>query len=173
MHVVCSQPCSSTQAVLGDQVQPEAGCAEVASDARCPIHSTAPPTCCTCCMIDLQKMGICGNTQGCPMAACGMSAGFAGNKQVPRKVQAQDRVCPAGPSVIVDQAFDQHRGEAMPDTPVRSMLVYPENGMYCLFEGHLAHGVLESCSQQDRATLLVNWWTRQPQVALAALNLAP
>ena len=70
----------------------------------------------------------------------------------------------AGPSVVVDQAFDQEEGKAVPDTPVRSMVIYPETGLYCIFDGKLAHGVLESTSRQDRATLLVNWWTSQPEV---------
>ncbi|KAK9841653.1 hypothetical protein WJX74_009543 [Apatococcus lobatus] len=73
-----------------------------------------------------------------------------------------------GPSVIVDQAFDPDEGEAVPEMPVQSMLIYPETGLYCIFDGKLAHGVLESTSQQDRATLLVNWWTAQPQGIAAA-----
>lgn len=52
----------------------------------------------------------------------------------------------------------------MPEAPLRSLLIYPETGLYCIFDGKLAHGVLESCSTQDRSTLLVNWWRHQPQV---------
>jgi hypothetical protein len=44
------------------------------------------------------------------------------------------------------------------------MLVWPLKGTYCLFDGRLGHGVLDSCSSSTRATLLVNWWTQCPLV---------
>jgi hypothetical protein len=76
--------------------------------------------------------------------------------------------CPAlffaAPTVILDQVFDQQQGCPVPDAPSSSMLVWPLKGNYCLFDGQLGHGVLDSCSSSIRATLLVNWWTGCPQV---------
>ncbi len=43
------------------------------------------------------------------------------------------------------------------------MLVWPSAGAYCLFDGGLAHGVLDSAAGGWRATLLVNWWTHRPR----------
>lgn len=52
----------------------------------------------------------------------------------------------------------------MPEDPTCCYLVYPLAGSYCIFDGRLGHGVLDSFSGSRRATLLVNWWTHQPQV---------
>jgi len=70
----------------------------------------------------------------------------------------------AAPTVILQQLFDQDLGRPMPSAPSRSMLVWPVKGTYCLFDGRLGHGVLDSCSGSIRATLLVNWWSKCPQV---------
>jgi hypothetical protein len=78
------------------------------------------------------------------------------------------------PTVILDQLFDQQQGCPVPSAPSKSMLVWPFKGTYCLFDGQLGHGVLDSCSSSIRATLLVNWWTGCPQVRCrvgAALSL--
>lgn len=69
----------------------------------------------------------------------------------------------AAPTVILEQLYSQDLGRAAPSTPHRSMLVWPLKGSYCLFDGRLGHGVLDSCSSTTRATLLVNWWTQWPQ----------
>jgi hypothetical protein len=68
-----------------------------------------------------------------------------------------------GPTVIIDQVFDQAAGRPSPEDPASSALVYPLTGGYCVFDGRLGHGVLDSFAASRRATLLVNWWTHQPQ----------
>jgi len=59
--------------------------------------------------------------------------------------------------------FDQVKGKPVPEDPTSSYLVYPLAGAYCVFDGRLGHGVLDSFAKSKRATLLVNWWTHQPQ----------
>lgn len=71
---------------------------------------------------------------------------------------------PPGPTVIIDQVFDQEAGAPVPEDPSTSCLVYPLAGSYCIFDGRLGHGVLDSFAGSERATLLVNWWSHQPQV---------
>ena len=71
---------------------------------------------------------------------------------------------PAGPTVVIDQRFDNESGASHPSDPGRSVLVWPRANTFAVFDGGLAHGVLDSASQEARVTLLVNWWTRQPQV---------
>jgi hypothetical protein len=71
---------------------------------------------------------------------------------------------PKGPTVIIDQIFDPALGRPAPEDPTRSCLVYPLAGSYCVFDGRLGHGVLDSFSKATRATVLVNWWTHQPRV---------
>jgi hypothetical protein len=71
---------------------------------------------------------------------------------------------PAGPTVILQQQYDPSSCRPVPEEPPSSVLVWPLAGNYCLFNGRLGHGVLGSCSGSRRATLLVNWWSQQPQV---------
>ena len=52
----------------------------------------------------------------------------------------------------------------MPDTPQRSLLIYPRRGQLAVFDGRLGHGVLGSSSREQRVTLLINWWAHKPQV---------
>jgi hypothetical protein len=70
------------------------------------------------------------------------------------------------PTVILDQLYDQQAGCPVPAAPSSSMVVWPLKGSYCLFDGRLGHGVLDSGSSSIRATLLVNWWTSCPQVGV-------
>lgn len=113
------------------------------------------------------------------------------------------------PTAIVDQVFDQEAQEAVPETPERLALVFPKKvrgqdtspgssfvlggwaatsapiqmqGSFCVFDGRLGHGVLDSGSRSERRTLLVNWWVKQPRkigrltmddVARAGLSLDP
>jgi hypothetical protein len=71
---------------------------------------------------------------------------------------------PAAPTIILEQLYDQQLGQPVPSAPAKSMMVWPMKGTYCIFDGQLGHGVLDSCSSSIRATLLVNWWSRCPQV---------
>ena len=70
----------------------------------------------------------------------------------------------AGPTVVLDQRFDAEQGRPTPESPAASTLVFPLAGSYCLFDGALGHGVLDSGSSERRCTLLVNWWARKPEV---------
>jgi hypothetical protein len=66
--------------------------------------------------------------------------------------------------MILDQRFDSETCETVPQDPTDCVLVFPEAKNFLVFEGNLGHGVLESVSSDERMTLLVNWWTSQPQV---------
>ena len=71
----------------------------------------------------------------------------------------------AGPTVVVDQQYDNTGGRPVPDTPQRSVLIYPKRGHFAVFDGRLGHGVLGSSSREQRVTLLINWWLHKPQVS--------
>ena len=47
--------------------------------------------------------------------------------------------------------------------PERSSLVYPQFGRLALFQGDLAHGVLQSGFEGKRITFLMNWWAASPK----------
>lgn len=51
-------------------------------------------------------------------------------------------------------------------------MVFPAANAYLVFDGSLAHGVLGSFYHGKRATMLVNWWTEQPQVRYAFMHPA-
>lgn len=72
----------------------------------------------------------------------------------------------AGPTVINNQVYSNKERRPVPPNPTHSALVWPQSGSYCIFDGGLGHGVLDSCCSSQRVTLLVNWWTDQPQVRL-------
>lgn len=81
----------------------------------------------------------------------------------------------------MNQTFDHDAGCPTPPDPTHTLLVFPEENQYCLFDGGLAHGVIDSLppgksggGNSDssssssipggaRATLLVNWWAAQPE----------
>ena len=69
----------------------------------------------------------------------------------------------SGPTVILDQLYDNSSRTPVPEDPDRCLLVYPRQGSYCLFDGRLGHGVLDSFSSAQRTTMLVNWWESQPE----------
>ena len=68
--------------------------------------------------------------------------------------------------MLADQLFDNDTHEAVPAQPQCSTLIRPEANSLAVFDGRLAHGVLSSASSELRATMLVNWWTSQPQASL-------
>ncbi|KAK9916860.1 hypothetical protein WJX75_008079 [Coccomyxa subellipsoidea] len=68
-----------------------------------------------------------------------------------------------GPTVVVDQRFDNGRMRASPEDPQRCALIYPRRGAFAVFDGGLGHGVIGSAAADLRATLLINWWPHQPQ----------
>ena len=68
------------------------------------------------------------------------------------------------PTVINDQIFDQKLNRPTPHNPTRSSFVFPLRNTYCLFDGRLGHGVVDSRNTDKRVTLLVNWWTNRPKL---------
>ena len=76
----------------------------------------------------------------------------------------------AGPTVVLDQLYDPQQQCAVPSAPTKSTLVFPLENAYLLFDGTLAHGVLGSYHAGKRATLLVNWWCKKPQVQHTCLE---
>jgi len=68
-----------------------------------------------------------------------------------------------GPTVVVEQQFDNSKGCAFPPHPQKSALVWPQLNSLCVFDGRLGHGVLNSAAQEKRVTMLINWWAYQPQ----------
>ena len=70
----------------------------------------------------------------------------------------------------MDQRFDNRLGCPQPDTPQRSLLIYPRRGQLAVFDGCLGHGVLGSSSREQRVTLLINWWPHKPQARAGLLR---
>jgi hypothetical protein len=70
--------------------------------------------------------------------------------------------------VVLDQVYDAVAGCPVPEDPCRCALVYPQAGLYALFDGRLGHGVLDSTSGTQRVTLLINWWREAPRVGAAS-----
>eukprot|EP00210_Caulerpa_lentillifera_P001653 g1589.t1 len=66
-------------------------------------------------------------------------------------------------TVILDQKMDAKSGKTDPESPTSCVFVLPTTGKFCIFDGSLGHGVLDSSNSEKRATLLVNWWTEQPR----------
>ncbi len=106
------------------------------------------------------------------LAAGRRPAGCAGLAHQGCAGSAAGALCAAGPTVIVNQRFDQEEGGVYPDHPDHSILVFPTANSYCLFDGGLGHGVLDCGHDELRVTFLVNWWEQQPQVGgwLAGLS---
>lgn len=75
-------------------------------------------------------------------------------------------VCILGPTVVIDQRFDNAAGSASPENPTQTAFIWPRQNMLTTFGGELGHGVLDSPAQGRRITMLVNWWTYQPAVRL-------
>lgn len=69
---------------------------------------------------------------------------------------------PQAPLVLTDQVFDSEIGAPEPADPMTSTLVFPVENSYCIFDGRLGHGVLDSGLTSRRVTLLVNWWAHKP-----------
>ena len=63
-----------------------------------------------------------------------------------------------GATLVMDQRHDDDPEQAV----TSSVLCYPRSGALFVFDGALAHGVLESAKQGRRKTLLMNWWARRP-----------
>lgn len=65
------------------------------------------------------------------------------------------------PTIVVDQVFE----EAAEDdkAPRKSILSYPRKNRVLVFDGRLAHGVLDSMNVATRKTLLINFWREKPE----------
>jgi hypothetical protein len=87
------------------------------------------------------------------------AAGAAGTQHPPPPPLPPARWREQGPTVVLEQLFDAEEGRPAPDAPRRGALIFPRRGGYCLFDGRLGHGVLDSFDRSaPRATLLVNFW---------------
>jgi hypothetical protein len=75
---------------------------------------------------------------------------------------------PQAPLVLTDQVFDCELGSPTPTDPTTSTLIFPIENSYCIFDGRLGHGVLDSAVTSRRVTLLVNWWALKPLKILRA-----
>lgn len=69
---------------------------------------------------------------------------------------------PQGPTVVMQQRFDNDARCTVPEDPETCCIVWPLRGRYLVFDGSLGHGVLDSAARSTRMTLLVNWWTGDP-----------
>ncbi len=70
---------------------------------------------------------------------------------------------PLGATLVMQQHFDAVAGCGVPEPSRRDVLVWPSHNALLVFDGALAHGVLDSPSPHVRRTLLVNWWSKQPR----------
>lgn len=64
-------------------------------------------------------------------------------------------------TVILDQIYDNNKKCPDPKDPDKCVIIPPESGKFCVFDGKLGHGVLESSNPSKRVTMLVNWWTHE------------
>jgi hypothetical protein len=69
---------------------------------------------------------------------------------------------PLGATLVMEQRFDAAAGCGMPEPSRHDVLAWPTPNTLLVFDGALAHGVLDSASRGVRRTLLVNWWRTQP-----------
>ena len=65
--------------------------------------------------------------------------------------------------MIIDQRYDSELHRGVPEDPGRCLLVWPRKNAFTVFDGQLAHGVLDSSCSQSRVTMLINWWTSKPK----------
>lgn len=68
-----------------------------------------------------------------------------------------------GATAITDQVYDHTHKRPMPDPPTQLLLVFPEAGNFCIFDGRLGHGVLDTSLIAGRQTFLINFWETRPQ----------
>ena len=69
-----------------------------------------------------------------------------------------------GATIVMDQRHAGAQGGEDDDVSRRDVLVWPAFNSLLIFDGGLAHGVLESSlvGGPQRKTLLMNWWCRRP-----------
>lgn len=74
------------------------------------------------------------------------------------------------PTIVVDQIHassgsgpSSEAGDAGDAAPRRTLLSYPKANRVLVFDGRLAHGVLDSTQISCRKTLLVNFWKDKPE----------
>ena len=69
-----------------------------------------------------------------------------------------------GATAVLEQRYDSASQTSVPETSRNDVLVWPAHNTLCVFDGRLSHGVLDwHAAGPLRRTLLVNWWTAQPQ----------
>lgn len=67
------------------------------------------------------------------------------------------------PTVVNDQFYNQETHSTVPEDPSSSTFIFPRENSYCVFDGRLGHGVLDSGCKKERITLLINWWQFKPE----------
>lgn len=75
---------------------------------------------------------------------------------------------PLGATFVMEQCFDAEKRCGVPDPSRRDVLAWPSPNTLLVFDGRLAHGVLDSDSRVVRRSMLVNWWRRQPRNVVRA-----
>ena len=86
-----------------------------------------------------------------------------------------------GPTLVLDQWLDVETEEMTPSEINRGVFIFPGKGNLAVFDGSLAHGVLQSGSSHTRITFLINWWAgdrphnvnRCPVSDVEKFNLSP
>ncbi|KAH7619643.1 hypothetical protein Ndes2526B_g06625 [Nannochloris sp. 'desiccata'] len=87
--------------------------------------------------------------------------GDCGNSPPPPPSSSDARV--QAPTVVNDQFYNQETHSTVPEDPTRSTFIFPRKNSYCLFDGRLGHGVLDTGCKKERITLLINWWQLKPE----------
>jgi len=67
------------------------------------------------------------------------------------------------PTVVNDQFYNEETHSTVPQDPSSSTFIFPQKNSYCVFDGRLGHGVLDSGCKEERITLLINWWQCKPE----------
>ncbi|QDZ18822.1 hypothetical protein A3770_02p13400 [Chloropicon primus] len=73
---------------------------------------------------------------------------------------AASKVPKQSPTIVVDQVY---QGQGGGGEPRKSVLSYPRANRVLIFDGRLAHGVLDSLNVTCRKTLLINFWREKPE----------
>lgn len=67
------------------------------------------------------------------------------------------------PTIVTNQYYSHDKNKVVPEDPTESTFVFPKVNRYCVFDGRLAHGLLDSGCEDVRVTFLVNWWKKKPE----------
>ncbi len=77
------------------------------------------------------------------------------------EAEAEAIIGAQSPTIVVDQVYGDDGRQ-----PRKSVLSYPKENRVLVFDGRLAHGVLDSMNEVTRKSLLVNFWEERPEAVL-------